>query len=66
LARVWVDDHGHLRPVKITRGLDDGNNFEVLSGNLNEGDQVVTDRMRNEESTSSNPLAGSHGLHLHM
>jgi HlyD family secretion protein len=67
-ARVWVDDNGRLHPVKITRGLDDGNNFEVLSGNLNEGDQVVTDRIRNEEDTtgSANPFAAPHGLHLHM
>jgi HlyD family secretion protein len=68
-ARVWVvGDNGHLRPVKITRGLDDGNNFEVLSGDLNEGDLVVTDRIRTaeESSISANPLAAPHGMHLHM
>ena len=66
-ARVWVDNNGHLRMVKITRGLDDGNSFEVLSGDLNEGDQVVTDRIRNEETTgSANPLAAPHGPHLHL
>jgi HlyD family secretion protein len=44
--RVWVDDHGVLKPVSIVTGLDDGNNVEVLSGDLKEGDLVVTDQVR--------------------
>ncbi|HEX4209907.1 MAG TPA: efflux RND transporter periplasmic adaptor subunit, partial [Candidatus Binataceae bacterium] len=66
-ARVWVSDGGHLRPVKIIRGLDDGSNVEVIGGDLKEGDQVVTERIRTPEETSGNPLAAPHnGLHLHM
>ena len=65
-ARVFVLDDGHLRPVKIVRGLDDGSNVEVISGDLKEGDEVVTDRIKINDESSSNPLAAQHGLHLHM
>ncbi len=44
--RVWVDSGGVLKPVSIVTGLDDGNNVEVLSGDLKEGDLVVTDQVR--------------------
>ena len=66
-ARVFILDSGHLRPVKIVRGLDDGSNVEVISGHLNEGDEVVTDRIRSsDEEAAGNPFAASHSLHLHM
>jgi len=67
-ARVFViGDGGRPHPVAITRGLDDGTYAEVLSGDLNEGDQVVTDRIRSsDESSSGNPFAAQHGMHLHM
>jgi HlyD family secretion protein len=66
-ARVFILDSGHLRPVKIVRGLDDGSNVEVISGDLNEGDEVVTDRIRSsDEEAAGNPFAASHSLHLHM
>jgi len=44
--RVWVDKGGVLKPVSIVTGLDDGNNVEVLSGDLKEGDMVVTEQVR--------------------
>lgn len=44
--RVWVDNDGVLKPVSIVTGLDDGNYVEVLSGDLKEGDMVVTDQIR--------------------
>jgi HlyD family secretion protein len=66
-ARVWVFDGGHLRPVKIVRGLDDGSNVEVISGSLNEGDEVVTDRIRtSDEEASGHPFGAPQSLHLHM
>ncbi len=39
---VWVFANGGIRPVKITTGLNDGINSEILSGDLKEGDLVVT------------------------
>jgi HlyD family secretion protein len=66
-ARVFILDSGHLRPVKIVRGLDDGTNVEVISGGLNEGDEVVTDRIRSsDEQASGSSFEASHSLHLHM
>ncbi|MGD0073459.1 MAG: efflux RND transporter periplasmic adaptor subunit [Candidatus Binataceae bacterium] len=44
--RVWVDNDGVLKPVSIATGLDDGNYVEVLSGDLKEGDLVVTEQIR--------------------
>jgi len=45
-ARVWTLSGGELTPVPITTGLDDGNNVELLSGDLKPGDLVVTDDVR--------------------
>jgi HlyD family secretion protein len=69
-ARVWVDDGGQLRPVRITRGIDDGNNVEVLSGDLKPGDEVVTDRLGPTNGPGAGGFGGGPGgpggLHLHM
>jgi HlyD family secretion protein len=61
-ARVWIDADGTLKPVTITRGLDDGNYVEVLSGDLKPGDVVVTDEVR----TAAAPAAGGGGSPLRM
>jgi HlyD family secretion protein len=45
-ARVWINDGGALKPVTITSGLDDGNNVEILTGDLKPGDAVATDKVR--------------------
>ncbi|HEY2108087.1 MAG TPA: efflux RND transporter periplasmic adaptor subunit, partial [Candidatus Binataceae bacterium] len=45
-TRVWTLREGRLHPVRIARGLDDGNFVEVLSGDLKPGDQVVIDQMK--------------------
>jgi len=38
---VWVkDDKGGIRPNRVTIGIDNGTNVEILSG-LKEGDEVV-------------------------
>ncbi len=57
-ARVWVDDGGTLKPMTVTRGLDDGNNVELVSGDLKDGDLVVTDQVRtgSADAGGSSPL----------
>jgi HlyD family secretion protein len=45
-ARVWTLTAGRLRPVRITRGLDDGNFVEVLNSDLKPGDEVVIDEVK--------------------
>jgi HlyD family secretion protein len=39
---VWVEDGGFVRPIKLQLGHTDGNNTEVLEGQLPEGTQLVT------------------------
>ncbi len=39
---VWVVDGDHLRAVEIVTGLSDNNNTEVVSGELLQGQKVVT------------------------
>jgi HlyD family secretion protein len=51
-ARVWIENGGGLKPVVIKTGLDDGNNAELLSGNLHEGDEVVTDEIRTQKAAA--------------
>jgi HlyD family secretion protein len=41
-SRVWVEKGKILAPVRIVTGLDDGNNVEVISGDLKPDDTVVT------------------------
>jgi len=58
--RVWVETDGKIHPVKIERGMDDGDNVEVLSGDLQPGDNVVTGEMLPHESEGG-ALASAHG-----
>jgi HlyD family secretion protein len=60
MARVWLDDGGALKPVMVTSGLDDGNNVEILTGDLKAGDVVVTDQVR----TASAATSGSSPLRM--
>jgi len=50
---VWVEKDGELKQVSITTGLDDGNNVEVLSGDLKEGDMVVIEQIHPNGSDSA-------------
>ena len=66
-ARVWVQKGEKLQPVKITRGLDDGSNVAVLSGDLKSGDNVVIDRVRLTSEGDASASASLRGPHLpHM
>ena len=51
-TRVWVLENRKVTPVTITTGLSDGTWVEVAEGDVQAGDRVVTDEVRN---------AGSHG-----
>jgi HlyD family secretion protein len=52
-TRVWKLGGGKLAPVSITTGLDDGNNVELLSGELKPGDAVATDEARTSAAAAS-------------
>lgn len=60
-ARVWVPDGGGITPVSVTIGLDDGNQVELVDGNLHEGDPVVVDQITTggkKSTANTSPLAG--------
>jgi HlyD family secretion protein len=47
-ARVWVLRNGQPVEVPIVLGLDDGNLTEIVKGDLQAGDQVITAESRNQ------------------
>ncbi len=57
--RVWIEDRGVLKPVSIVTGLSDGNNVEVLSGDLKPNDMVVTEEVRPSAAGGGPPTAQS-------
>jgi len=38
---VWVESGAFVRPVQVRTGLTDGNQTELISGDLNDGDAVI-------------------------
>ncbi|HJU09501.1 MAG TPA: efflux RND transporter periplasmic adaptor subunit [Candidatus Binataceae bacterium] len=61
-SRVWVETAGKLHPARITRGLDDGNYVEVVSGALRPGDLVAEDSIRPDTERTTPGV--SHRLHF--
>jgi HlyD family secretion protein len=50
-AEIWVLKKGKSVPVRVTLGLSDGSFTEVVTGNLSPGDEVITDKIRNDGSS---------------
>jgi HlyD family secretion protein len=46
------------QPVQIVIGMSDGQNFEIRSGDLKEGDRVITGQLQARSGSTNNPLAG--------
>src|ERR1700723_206971 len=57
-TRVWVLENRKVTPVTITTGLSDGTWVEAAEGDLQAGDRVVTDEVRNAPASHG---SGSHG-----
>jgi HlyD family secretion protein len=65
--RVYtLNGDGQLHPVRIARGMDDGNFVEVLSGDLKPGDQVVVDEQRAGRGGKGNIAMGMGGPGGHL
>lgn len=58
-SSVWVLDDGTPRRVKFESGLTDGNDVEVVSGELREGMQVILGETVAPRSQRKNPFAPS-------
>jgi HlyD family secretion protein len=57
-ATLWVEDGEFVRPVRVKTGLTDGAMTEILSGEIQDGDAVVTGENRSGGAGgSSNPFA---------
>ena len=55
-AQAWILRDGRPMAVRITAGLDDDANVEVVQGDLNPGDQVITGEQSGGSSPSRPPL----------
>ena len=54
---LWILENNKSKNVKITTGISDGNYTEVISNELTEGQQIITD---SSNSTKKNePAAGT-------
>lgn len=62
-GRVWVSTpEGKPIPVEITVGITDGTFSEVVTGNLQEGAEVVIEEMMNKKARPSTPSPSTKGL----
>lgn len=54
-SRVWVLREGHIRPLRVVTGLDDGSLIEVSGEGLTADDQVVVSVARPQERRPAEP-----------
>jgi HlyD family secretion protein len=52
-TKVWVLKNGKAVPVSVTLGLNDGIYTEVVSGELNAGDEVIVEKIQKSGSSAS-------------
>jgi HlyD family secretion protein len=62
-AAVWVLRAGKPVAVRIVIGISDGRNYEVLSGQLQLGDQVIIGQLQAQQvSGGTTPITGGRGF----
>jgi len=52
-TKVWILDNGKPRPVGVTIGFSDGNYTEIMEGNLQPGQEIITDNLNSKKETAS-------------
>lgn len=52
-AQVWVLKNGKAVLARVTLGLSDGSFTEVVAGGLSPGDEVITEKIRNDGSSQT-------------
>ena len=52
-TKVWILEKGQPRPVVVTLGISDGNYTEISTGDLREGQNVITDNLNNKKGSST-------------
>jgi len=56
---VWILENNKPKNVKITTGISDGNYTEVISSELTEGQQIITDSSNSTKKNEPAPGAGT-------
>ncbi|MGH7843495.1 MAG: efflux RND transporter periplasmic adaptor subunit [Candidatus Binataceae bacterium] len=64
-SRVWTLAGNQLAPVAVTTGLDDGDNVELLTGDLKPGDEVVVDEARSAAASVATAPPAFAAPHIH-
>ena len=65
IPTVWFEDeNGKLKMVMIQTGVTDNTNTEIVSGDLTEGQEIITGQTLSSSSSgrSSNPMRGGGGM----
>ena len=57
-TKVWILENNKPYPVKVTIGLSDGNYTEISTGELKEGQEIITDSLNNKKDSSSSRTPG--------
>jgi HlyD family secretion protein len=59
---LWVEEGLFVRAVPVKIGASDGTTTEIVSGNIKEGDEVVTGEEHNDVANAvDNPFAPKFG-----
>jgi len=61
-GKIYVFENGELKPVKVSLGITDNRNTEILGGEIKVGDQVVI----GEAQAAGNSQAGGSPMRLRM
>jgi HlyD family secretion protein len=60
-GRVWLYIDKQLKPISVRLGISDGTFTELLSGDLNEGQEVVVNMVTGLEQRTTTPNQGQSG-----
>jgi len=59
---VWILRDGKPHPARVETGITDGTNTEIVSGHLNEGDEVITEYVSGESGAAAAGSAKPPGM----
>jgi len=52
-TKIWILEKGKPKPIHVTIGLSNGNYTEVTTGQLEAGQEIITDSLNNNKTSSS-------------
>jgi len=51
-TKVWLLENGKPSPVRVTTGLSDGNYTEIIEGQIQSGQEIITDNLSGKKGSS--------------